>query len=124
MSIRKNEESRTQYLAKLRNTVQELSSKGSNKNKQNDDRYWKPEVDKAGQASAIIRFLPALSVMRTRMFSFTITAFRIRQLTSGSSRIARQLSVGFRPMSALHVPMSTCSTPQINCRSLRVHPSS
>ena len=61
MSIRKNEESRTQYLAKLRNTVQELSSKGSNKNKQNDDRYWKPEVDKAGQASAIIRFLPALS---------------------------------------------------------------
>ena len=25
----------------------------------NDDRYWKPEVDKSGNGSAIIRFLPA-----------------------------------------------------------------
>lgn len=58
MSISKNTESRTQYLASLRNKVQEISSKGSKNNKQADARYWKPEVDKTGQASAIIRFLP------------------------------------------------------------------
>ena len=56
----KTKESRTQYLASLRSKVQEMSSpKGSStQQKQNDDRYWKLEVDKAGTGSAIIRFLP------------------------------------------------------------------
>lgn len=60
MSITKNKESRTQYLASLRTKVQEMSSpKGSSNNsRQNDDRYWRPEVDKAGTGSAVIRFLP------------------------------------------------------------------
>ena len=49
--------SRTQYLASLRNKIQEMSSpKGSQR--QEDERYWKPEVDKAGTGSAVIRFLP------------------------------------------------------------------
>jgi hypothetical protein len=30
--------------------------------KQNDDRFWSPEVDKAGNGAAIIRFLPAPAV--------------------------------------------------------------
>ena len=49
---------KTQYLASLRSKIQEMSSpKGSQR--QDDERYWKPEVDKAGTGTAIIRFLPA-----------------------------------------------------------------
>ena len=32
----------------------------SNKNKYQDDRYWKPEMDKTGNGYAVIRFLPAV----------------------------------------------------------------
>ena len=54
----RNKASRTQYLASLRSKIQEMSSpKGSQR--QDDERYWKPEVDKAGTGSAVIRFLPA-----------------------------------------------------------------
>jgi len=28
-------------------------------NRQDDERFWKPEVDKAGNGYAVIRFLPA-----------------------------------------------------------------
>jgi len=42
----------------LRSKIQEMSSpKGSQR--QDDERYWKPDLDKAGTGSAIIRFLPA-----------------------------------------------------------------
>ena len=33
----------------------------SNKNKYQDDRFWKPELDKTGNGYAVIRFLPAVS---------------------------------------------------------------
>jgi hypothetical protein len=33
----------------------------SNKNKYQDDRFWKPEMDKTGNGYAVIRFLPAVS---------------------------------------------------------------
>ena len=50
--------SRTQYMTALRSKIQEMSSpKGSQR--QDDERYWKPDLDKAGTGSAIIRFLPA-----------------------------------------------------------------
>jgi|TARA_B110000908_G_scaffold133193_1_gene156991 hypothetical protein len=32
----------------------------SNKNKYQDDRYWKPEMDKTGNGYAVIRFLPSV----------------------------------------------------------------
>ena len=32
----------------------------SNKNKYQDDRFWKPELDKTGNGYAVIRFLPAI----------------------------------------------------------------
>jgi hypothetical protein len=32
----------------------------SNKNKYQDDRFWKPELDKTGNGYAVIRFLPAV----------------------------------------------------------------
>ena len=32
-----------------------------NKNKYQDDRYWKPELDKTGNGYAVLRFLPATS---------------------------------------------------------------
>ena len=54
----RNKATRTQYLASLRSKIQEMSSpKGSQR--QDDERYWKPELDKAGTGSAVIRFLPA-----------------------------------------------------------------
>ena len=33
----------------------------SNKTKYQDDRFWKPELDKTGNGYAVIRFLPAVS---------------------------------------------------------------
>lgn len=36
-----------------------MSNPKGSTSRENDDRYWKPEVDKAGTGSAIIRFLPA-----------------------------------------------------------------
>tara|TARA_S200002703_G_scaffold159756_1_gene174535 strand:- start:1551 stop:2447 length:897 start_codon:yes stop_codon:yes gene_type:complete len=42
---------------KLIKKVEKLNEKGNN----NDDRFWKPTVDKAGNGYAVIRFLPAHS---------------------------------------------------------------
>lgn len=61
-TLTRNKANRTQYLASLRSKVQEMSSpKGgsNNNNRTDDDRFWKPEVDKTGTGSAVIRFLPA-----------------------------------------------------------------
>ena len=44
-------------LAKLKAKLDELSA--SSEGPSNKDNYWKPEVDKAGNGSAVIRFLPA-----------------------------------------------------------------
>ena len=40
----------------------ESSTQNTNTNSRDDDRYWKPEVDKAGNGYAVIRFLPAPAV--------------------------------------------------------------
>jgi len=53
-----------QSLKKNRQTVfanlsSEFNKLNSTTNSQDDDRFWKPEVDKAGNGYAIIRFLPA-----------------------------------------------------------------
>ena len=37
----------------------ELTKLGNNEKSSADDRFWKPEVDKAGNGYAVIRFLPA-----------------------------------------------------------------
>lgn len=39
--------------------VQETNKMQSGEKGSGDDRFWQPEVDKAGNGSAIIRFLPA-----------------------------------------------------------------
>jgi len=46
---------------KLTSELNKLNSGSANNqdNPNNDDRYWKPDVDKAGNGYAIIRFLPA-----------------------------------------------------------------
>ena len=41
---------------KLVKQVEKMNSGGSNKD---DDRFWKPVMDKSGVGSAVIRFLPA-----------------------------------------------------------------
>lgn len=48
---------KTSQLDKLRAAVKTTSGENSNAN--SDEGYWRPTVDKAGNGSAIIRFLPA-----------------------------------------------------------------
>jgi len=47
-------------LEKLTKAIESLSSSGESKS--DKDNYWKPEVDKAGNGLAVIRFLPAAAV--------------------------------------------------------------
>ena len=46
----------------LDNLKQKLQSMASSETKSDKDNYWKPEVDKAGNGMATIRFLPAAAV--------------------------------------------------------------
>lgn len=46
---------RSSQFDKLNNQLQKLT----NQTNKGDDRFWKPEVDKAGNGFAVIRFLPA-----------------------------------------------------------------
>ena len=48
-------------LDKLTKAIEQLSS-SSEGGKSDKDNYWKPEVDKAGNGLAVIRFLPAAAV--------------------------------------------------------------
>ena len=48
---------RSSSLNKLLSESTKLSS-GNQQNKSGDDRFWKPEVDKAGNGYAVLRFLP------------------------------------------------------------------
>lgn len=52
-ALKKNRQS---VFANLSNEFNKLNS---TTNSQEDDRFWKPEVDKAGNGYAVIRFLPA-----------------------------------------------------------------
>lgn len=54
-SLKKN---RSSQLEKLSQAADKLNNNGAQSGGA-DDRYWKPTVDKAGNGSAIIRFLPA-----------------------------------------------------------------
>ena len=51
--------SRTKDLEKLTEKVNKLNDKSGEKKSYEDDRFWKPVVDKAGNGMAVIRFLPA-----------------------------------------------------------------
>lgn len=53
--------SRADKLAALRQKIQAMNSPKGSTQKQDDDRIWKPELDKTGSGSAIIRFLSAKS---------------------------------------------------------------
>lgn len=56
-SLKRNRDS----LDKLTKAI-ESTNQNSNSNNRDDDKYWKPEVDKAGNGYAVIRFLPAPAV--------------------------------------------------------------
>src|SRR5665213_2271864 len=45
-------------ISRLTKEIEKLNSPNSNE----DERFWQPQVDKAGNGSAIIRFLPAPAV--------------------------------------------------------------
>jgi hypothetical protein len=51
--------SRTKDLEKLNAEVSKLTNKEEGKKSYEDARFWKPQVDKAGNGFATIRFLPA-----------------------------------------------------------------
>ena len=51
--------SRNKDMETLTAQVSKLSSKDGEKKSYQDDRFWKPLVDKAGNGFAVIRFLPA-----------------------------------------------------------------
>jgi len=44
---------------KLTSELSKLNSNSNNQDNSSDDRFWKPDVDKAGNGYAVIRFLPA-----------------------------------------------------------------
>lgn len=48
-------------LARLAKEIEKINTPASDK-KRGDDRFWQPEVDKAGNGSAVIRFLPPAAV--------------------------------------------------------------
>ena len=50
---------RNKDLEKLTEKVSKLNDKSGEKKTYEDDRFWKPVVDKAGNGMAVIRFLPA-----------------------------------------------------------------
>ena len=56
-ALKKNRNKLFEKLAEEANAGDQKQSQSSDP--YNDDRYWKPEVDKSGNGSAIIRFLPA-----------------------------------------------------------------
>lgn len=57
MSFASMKKSRSDQLNKLTNELNKMNAPQGEKS--DDDRFWKPEVDKAGNGYAIIRFLPA-----------------------------------------------------------------
>jgi hypothetical protein len=56
--LRAMRKSSSNTLSKIASELQKQDSSSSNK--RDDDRFWKAQVDKAGNGSAVIRFLPAL----------------------------------------------------------------
>ncbi|NBS69867.1 single-stranded DNA-binding protein [bacterium] len=57
MDFKSLKKSSSSSLDKLNNELTKLAAPSSKP--QDDDRFWKPEVDKAGNGYAVIRFLPA-----------------------------------------------------------------
>jgi len=49
-------------LEKLTKAIESTTNQSENSNSSEDTRFWKPEVDKAGNGMAVIRFLPAPAV--------------------------------------------------------------
>jgi len=49
-------------LEKLTKAIETSTNQSENSNSSEDNRFWKPEVDKAGNGMAVIRFLPAPAV--------------------------------------------------------------
>jgi len=58
MDFKSLKKSRGSSLEKLNSELNKLAAPQSG-GKESDDRFWKPEVDKAGNGFAIVRFLPA-----------------------------------------------------------------
>lgn len=70
MDIHALRKTRNTDFAKLNSEFEKISNPGSRE----DDRFWKPEADKAGNATAVIRFLPTAEgdeLPFVRIFSHT-----------------------------------------------------
>lgn len=58
MSLSSLKKNRNKLFEKLEQDLKAENTPQQSSDPYNDDRYWKPEVDKSGNGSAIIRFLP------------------------------------------------------------------
>ena len=71
----KNSQSNFDKITKALET--KLSPENSNnKDKYQDDRFWKPELDKTGNGYAVIRFLPASKAKKCHGKEFGLMRFK------------------------------------------------
>jgi hypothetical protein len=63
---------RSDSFSKLNDQLKNMGSTYSN----DDDKFWKPEVDKAGNGYAVLRFLPAPAAKTCLSFVSMTMAFK------------------------------------------------
>ena len=72
-------------LSRLLTEVDKVNQPQQSSNSNNDDRFWRPELDKSGNGYAVIRFLPESEGEELPRFVSSIMGFKVR-LVSGILR--------------------------------------
>ena len=72
-------------LSRLLSEVDKVNQPQQSSNSNNDDRFWRPELDKSGNGFAVIRFLLRVKAKNFLGFVFSITGFKVL-LVSGILR--------------------------------------
>ena len=72
-------------LSRLLTEVDKVNQPQQSSNSNNDDRFWRPELDKSGNGYAVIRFLLRVKVKNFLGFVSSIMEFKVR-LVSGILR--------------------------------------
>ena len=72
-------------LSRLLSEVDKVNQPQQSSNSNNDDRFWRPELDKSGNGFAVIRFLPESEGEELPVLVFSITGFKVL-LVSGILR--------------------------------------
>ena len=72
-------------LSRLLTEVDKVNQPQQSSNSNNDDRFWRPELDKSGNGYAVIRFLPESEVKNFLGSYLQSWSFKVR-LVSGILR--------------------------------------